>query len=213
MIKISKRVLNLRIQTPRLSVLKRMLSHACTNTLSPTITHFFDSLSRTNTGKYYTHTCTHLAQWKCSFWSHFVCACEDYCEFFPIANTTPVSVSTVHIFTVLRPFRRHSACDMFKPCIRTTWMLRVGSLVWLCARVNASGSRNLHIPCKLHRWSSTHSASSGVSASSDTAKCVSQAACMHTRFQRCFRSQPWIIQQTVWAPILFYANLRSHMTQ
>jgi len=34
---------------------------------------------------------------------------------------------------------------------------------------------------------------SSVTAMSDTTKCASRAACMHTRFQRCFEFQPLII--------------------
>ena len=61
-----------------------------------------------------------------------------------------------------------------------------------CTRVNASCSRNTL--CKLQRSSSNQCTSSVVSVS-DHAKCASRAACMHTRFQRCFGSQPSIIQQ------------------
>jgi len=58
----------------------------------------------------------------------------------------------------------------------------------------------VHTPCKLQRWSSAHSASSGpfepsassVPTVSDTAKCASRAACMYTRFQKCFEFQPSI---------------------
>ena len=63
-----------------------------------------------------------------------------------------------------------------------------------CERVNTSGSRNVHTSCKLQCWSSDQCASLGVSVS-DIAKCASRALCMHSRFQRCFGSQPSIIQQ------------------
>jgi len=60
-----------------------------------------------------------------------------------------------------------------------------GFVYWcgcVCMRQRSSRS-NVHTPCKLQRWSSAQSASSGVPAVSDTAICASRAACMHTRFQ------------------------------
>jgi len=72
-------------------------------------------------------------------------------------------------------------------CIHATSIL-----LWV--RVKARGSKNVHTPCKLQHSSSDQCTSSGVSVS-DHAKCASRAACMHTRFQRCFGSQPSIIQQ------------------
>ena len=67
-------------------------------------------------------------------------------------------------------------------------------------RFSASGSRNVHKPCKLQQWSSAQSASSGllelsessVPVVSDNTKCASRAACMHTHFQS-FEFQPSII--------------------
>jgi len=46
-----------------------------------------------------------------------------------------VSVSRVHN-SALCPFRRYCASDMWKHYIKPTWLLRVGTLMWL--RVNAS---------------------------------------------------------------------------
>jgi len=74
--------------------------------------------------------------------------CINTCEFSPLANTTPVSVSLVHSFSGLRPFWRHSVCDMCKARIRTTWLLRVGTLVWLRLHVStqaATGTCRTHL--------------------------------------------------------------------
>jgi len=89
------------------------------------------------------------------------------------------------------------ACDMFEPRVRTICLLRVGTLVWL----------SVHVSTQAVAGTCTHLASYSVgaqlspqahevSAVSDTAKCASLAACMHKRFQRCFGSQPSIIQHT-----------------
>jgi len=48
--------------------------------------------------------------------------------------------------------------------IAQNWYIGVAA----CARVNASGIRNMHTPCKLQRWGTIQSASSGVSAVSGT---------------------------------------------
>jgi len=65
------------------------------------------------------------------------------------------------------------------------------SSILLWVRVNARDSKNVDTPCKVQHSSSDQWTSSGVSVSDH----ATRAACMHTRFQRCFRSQPLIIQQ------------------
>jgi len=96
-----------------------------TNPLSHTITPCFDGVQITENMSH-----THLGQWKYIFWSHFVCVCKGRYEITPLDNATPVRVSRVQGF-----FRGHS-CDMFEPRVRTTWLLRISTLVLL--RVYAS---------------------------------------------------------------------------
>ena len=54
------------------------------------------------------------------------------------------------------------ACDVLEPRVRIHMIVQGWYFgVAACARVNASGSRNMHTPCNLQRWSSAQAASSG----------------------------------------------------
>jgi len=94
-------------------------------------------------------------------------------------------------------------CDMFEPRVRTSWLLRIITLVLL----------------RVHDWTQaaagtcTHLASHSVGVllspqaqdflSRPQAQCTDlRAACMHTCFQRCFQFQPSIIEAYSSVPFL-----------
>ena len=84
-------------------------------------------------------------------------------ENFLLVNTSLVSVSRVHR-SALGPFRKYCACDMFKRRIRTTWLLRIGILVWLRVHASTQLAAGTHLAsCSVQVHCSHQCTSSGVS--------------------------------------------------